>query len=49
MAPIRYIEKCDYVAYALNIVSEVEEVNEPSKYKEAKTSNDSSKWLITMK
>ena len=49
VAPRRYIEECDYVVYALNIASEVEGLNEPSTYKEAMASNDSSKWLIAMK
>ena len=39
----RYIEECDYVAYALTIASEVESVNDPNIYKEAMVSSDSSK------
>ena len=49
MTPRRYIKKCDYVAYALNIASEVKGLNEPNTYRETITSNDSSKWLIAMK
>ena len=49
MAPRRYIEECDYIAYTLNIASEVEGLDEPSTYKETMASNDSSKWLIAMK
>ena len=49
MAPRRYIEECDYDAYALNVASEVEGLHESSTYKEAMASNDSSKWLIAMK
>ena len=49
MTPRRYIEECDYVAYALNIANEVKGLHEPSTYKEAMASNDSSKWLIAMK
>ena len=45
----RYIEECDYVAYALTIASEVESVNVPNSYKEATASRDSSKWLVAMK
>ena len=45
----RYIEECDYVAYALIIASEVESVNDPNSYKEAMASSDSSKWLVAMK
>ena len=49
VAPRRYIKECEYVAYPLNIASKVEGLHEPSTYKEALASNDSSKWLIAMK
>ena len=39
----RYIEECDYVAYALTIASEVESVDDPNSDKEAISSSDSSK------
>ena len=47
VAPRRYIEECDYVAYALNIASKVEGLHEPCTYKEALALKDSS--LIAMK
>ena len=48
-APRRHIKECDYVAYALNIASKGEGLNEPITYKEAMASNNSWKWLIAMK
>ena len=48
MALRKYIEECDYVAYALKIASEVKGLNKKSTYKEAMSSSESSKWLIAM-
>ena len=47
--PRRYIEECDYVAYALNVASNVDGVGDPNSYKEAMASHDASKWLVAMK
>ena len=49
MAPRRYIEDCDYVAYALNVATKVEGLHEPSTYKRAMAPNDSRKSLIAVK
>ena len=36
----RYIEECDYVAYALTIASEVKSVNDPNSYNEVMAFSD---------
>ncbi|XP_074313960.1 uncharacterized protein LOC141649162 [Silene latifolia] len=44
----RYIEECDFIAYAFNVNEEVENSAEPKTYSEAISSTDSFKCLASM-
>ena len=47
--PPQKYEEADMVAYALNVVDNIESSEEPSTYEDAVSCSDSGKWMITMR
>ncbi|KAG8503535.1 hypothetical protein CXB51_001497 [Gossypium anomalum] len=46
--PLKKYAKADLVAYALNVVEDIDANQEPSNYSEAISSEDSEKWMFAM-
>ena len=46
--PLKKYVEADLVAYALNVVEDIDANQEPSNYSEAVSCEDSEKWMFTM-